>query len=94
MNTPDSTVAASLHKSHNFERWIILLQLVIIAILVFKFRLSTQIEKDVIESRTKAEITERLTIEFMTKTVERWEKLKLDNPEVKVPAVALPIATP
>lgn len=76
------------------NRWILFLQVVTLIVLMFKFRLSTQIERDVIKGQVQAEIAETHLLQFMQKTVDRWEKLANDNPDMKVPKVTPPTTPP
>lgn len=74
-------------------RWIILLNFAVLVFLGFKFKLSQQIERDVIVAQTKAELTQKTLLEFMAKTVDRWDKLQTQNPSLDVPKVTLPAPT-
>lgn len=75
-------------------RIMILLQLVIVMVVVFKLRSTRAIEKSVIATQVAAEHSERMTINFMARTVDRWDKLRTDNPEIKVPVITSPMPLP
>jgi hypothetical protein len=88
------TLASDIKQGTNLNRWILFFQVVILMVLMFKFRLSTQIEREVIKNQVQAELAEKHLLDFMQKTVERWEKLARDNPDVKVPKVTPPNTPP
>lgn len=88
------TVASDIRQGAHLNRWILFLQVVTLIVLMFKFRLSTQIERDVIKGQVQAEIAETHLLQFMQKTVDRWEKLANDNPDMKVPKVTPPTTPP
>lgn len=37
---------------------------------------------------------EKLILDFMSRTVDRWDKLQNDNPEIKVPRIIEPLEKP
>lgn len=76
-----------LHNCVVLFRWMIFLQIVTLIFLGFKFRLSTRIERDVVEAQVKTEQVELHLIRHINATVERWNTLRQENPALSVPTV-------
>lgn len=94
MKTERATVDLMIKSAVNYARWIVFLQVAILILFLFKMRTTSHFEKQALEARLKSEMTEKTTLGFMQRTVERWEKLGNDNPHVQVPEVIEPMVTP
>ena len=94
MKSERATVEIMIKSAVNYARWIVFLQVAILTLFLFKMKTTSHFEKQALEARLKAEMTEKTTLGFMQRTVERWEKLGNDNPSVKVPEVNEPLVTP
>jgi hypothetical protein len=84
------TLEMLLLQGLRLGRWIIMLEVAIIIFLGFKFRLSTQIENDVVRAQSQGELTQKTLLDFMKRTVDRWDELQKQNPELDVPEVKEP----
>jgi len=54
--------------------------------------LQMKLNHDLIDHR--AEQTEKIILDFMDRTVNRWEKLQNENPQLKVPLISEPPILP
>lgn len=97
-NTP-KILAIALARRIDFNSCLtVLCTAVVIVFLFFNRQLGHDIQSQVTENKAVInavrEWDEKLILDFMTRTVDRWEKLQRDNPQLRVPNVVEPIDKP